>query len=89
LSTYPRPETRSAYGRLLVDASGDLWISEAYHPLRVPTLWGAVDLDEGSLARIVVPERFEVYEIGDTYVLGRWRDETGVEYFRQYALRRS
>jgi hypothetical protein len=89
LSTTPRPENRSAYGRLVVDSSGVLWVSEGYHPYRVPTLWGAIDLDRGHVARITIPERFEPYEIGNDYILGRWRDETGVEYVRQYSLRRS
>jgi hypothetical protein len=89
LSTYPRPQNRPAYGRILVDAAGRLWISEYYHQFETPVRWAILDFDERNAASLTVPERFEIYDVGVDYVLGRWRDEIGVEYVQLYALQQA
>jgi hypothetical protein len=38
------------------------------------------------LARIVLPETFELYDAGPDWVLGRELDDLGVEYVRMYGL---
>lgn len=86
LATLPRPAARAAHGRVLYDDAGRIWISEAYHPLEPPVRWAVLLPDERRLVHLVVPPRFEIYEAGEDWVLGRWRDELGVEYVRLYAL---
>ncbi len=84
----PLPPSRPAYGRLVLDATGRLWISEAIIPTVMPTRWSVFDPDVGLLGEVVVPERFDVYEIGEDYVLGRWKDDLDIEYVRMYGLHR-
>jgi hypothetical protein len=38
------------------------------------------------LVVVAVPPGFHVYEIGNDYVLGRWRDEWDVEHIRLHQL---
>jgi hypothetical protein len=40
------------------------------------------------LARVQMPSKFRVQEIGEDYVLGVWRDDLDVESVRVYGLRR-
>lgn len=35
---------------------------------------------------IVPPDRFDLYEVGDDYVLGRWRDAFDIEHVQLYDL---
>jgi hypothetical protein len=83
------PELRPAYGRLLVDAAGNLWVSEyAAYPV-VPVSWNVFAADGGLLGEVQMPDRFQVYEIGEDYLLGVWRDEIDVEHVRIYPLEKA
>ena len=86
--TRPAPDSIPAYGRILVDPEGMLWISERFIPTTMPRLWAIIDPDAGAIATIEVPDRFEVYEVGVDYVLGRLTDELGVQRVRMYGLGR-
>ncbi len=80
------PETRPAYGRMLVDSEGNLWVAEyASFPME-PATWRVFDSGGGLLGAVQVPERFHVHQIGEDWILGVWRDELGVEYMRVYGL---
>ena len=83
------PPTRPAYGRVLLDSENQLWISKPYNPLATPVEWLVVDLETGRSTELQVPERFHIYEIGKDYVLGRFKDDYGVEYVKLYALTRT
>jgi hypothetical protein len=81
-----RPPTRPAYGDFLLDALGNLWISE-YRAAGGPADdWHVITPDGRWLGTVSVPERFRPYAIGDTWVLGVDRDELDVEYVRLYTL---
>lgn len=80
------PETRPAYGRLLVDSRGDLWVAEYVSYPSEPTSWRVFDPEGRLLGLVRVPERFHVHQIGEDWVLGVWRDDSGVEYVRVYGL---
>jgi hypothetical protein len=82
----PRPDHAPAYGRLLVDAAGNLWISEYSFVPITPLAWRVFDHAGNELARASLPERFQVFEIGTDYVLGVWRDELDVEQVRMHRL---
>jgi hypothetical protein len=84
--TVPLPPTRPAFGRLLVDRTGLLWISEAHLVIEPPTRWTAVEPGRGIVGQIELPPQFDVYEIGPDYLLGRWTDGLGVEHVRMYRI---
>lgn len=87
--TLPVPESRPAFGRILVDAMGLLWISEAHLPIAAPTHWSIVEPGTGVVGQAEVPAHFEVYQVGVDYVLGRWTDALGVQHVRLLELRRA
>lgn len=84
----PRPDLAPAFGRLLADAEGNLWVSEYEFGPVTPRFWEVFDATGVRVARVDVPDRFRVVEVGMDYVLGVWRDELDVEHVRAYALRK-
>ena len=87
----PTPATRPAYERIVVDASGALWLrryrgmSERDEADR----WYILGADGVWLGSIVLPERFEVLNIETDAVLGVWRDELDVEHPQVLRLERN
>lgn len=75
-----------AYGVIMVDAAGNLWVADADDPIAPPGYWSVFDSDGRLLARVRLPEGFTVYEIGDDYVLGLERDDLDTEHIRLYRL---
>jgi hypothetical protein len=84
----PRPEYHPAHGFLYADTLGYLWVEEYRLPgedVRRTTIF---DPEGRMVGSVVIPNRFQIYEIGNDYLLGRWVDDLGVEYLRLYALTR-
>jgi hypothetical protein len=84
----PIPDFHPAYGDIHADALGFLWVEEYRLPgdaTRVTTIFDTEGRMVGSLN---LPSRFQVYEIGEEYLLGRHVDELGVEYLYLYDLMR-
>jgi hypothetical protein len=80
------PETRPAYGQILAGAAGNLWVA-AYAPYpAVPTAWWVFDREGRLLGTVQVPERLRVYQIGDDWLLGVWRDDLDVEYVQVFGI---
>jgi hypothetical protein len=86
LTQQPRPDTKPAYGRFLIDKVGNVWIADAHSLLEAPRRWIAVDEAGAIIARLDLPDRYDLYEIGTDYVLGRWIDSSGVEHVRLFGL---
>jgi hypothetical protein len=84
----PMPDARPAYGRVMLDQLGLVWISEPHILIAAPGHWTAIDPGKGVLGQLEVPSHFDVYEIGLDYVLGRWADDVGVQHVRLLGLRR-
>ncbi len=80
------PETRPAFGRLLVDAQGNLWVAEHTSYPAEPVAWSVFDSDGRLLGAVQVPERYHIHQIGEDWILGVWRDDLGVEYVRMQSL---
>jgi len=78
------PKTKPAYGRLLVDADGNLWVA-AY---RDESEWSVFDARGRLLGTVEVPPGGRVLDVGHTYLLGVWTDESDVEQVRLYELLR-
>lgn len=82
------PATRPAYGRLLVDAASNLWVSGyAAYPSQ-PVMWHVFAADGRLLGRVRMPQRFRVFQVGAAWILGVWRDDYDVEYVHVYELRK-
>jgi len=89
LSALPLPEFFPPYGLMLADQEGYLWV-EDFQPPGVPIpLWSVFDPTGALVARITLPDRFQLLEIGGDYLLGVGRDEMDVEYVQIYPLSRA
>jgi hypothetical protein len=82
------PATRPAYGRLLVDSDGDLWVGDYAPYPEDPILWHIFDADGRLVTALHAPARFRVFDIGGNWILGVWRDDFDVEHVRLYRLRK-
>jgi hypothetical protein len=84
----PRPEFVPPYGSMLADASNRLWVADYADPLAPAGRYTVYGEDGGVLARIVLPEHFRPYDIGEDWILGRELDELDVEHLRLYRIMR-
>jgi len=84
LRTRPLAPTKPAFGRILVGPGRKLWVSEWTIRSVTPRMWTVVDLDTGDVATLVVPERFYVFQVGESFLLGKSTDELGVEFLLVY-----
>lgn len=80
------PDTRPAYGTVLADRSGNIWLAEYVRAPATPRRWTVLAADGRWLGEVKVPDRFTVLEIGDDWMLGVWRDELDVERVRLYSV---
>jgi len=81
------PETKPAYGRIKLDALGNIWVDE-YRWRRDDAArnWTVFDTAGRMLGVVEVPPRFAITDIGEDYLLGVWYDEMDVSYVRMYRL---
>ncbi len=82
----PIPETMPAYSRILVDATGNLWVEEYRRPGDDQPRWTVFDPDGAMLGPVETPQGFRLHEIGADHVLGRGTDELGIEHIQSYRL---
>jgi len=86
LESVPVPAHKPAYGGLLADEAGNLWVAEWTTFAQVPMRWTVLDRSGQWLGKTVMPERFLPYAIGEDWVLGVETDELDVEYVVLYPL---
>jgi hypothetical protein len=86
LASLDVPGTRPAYGDLLVDPVGNLWVADCAPYPNPATTWRVFGADGAWLGSVQVPDQFKVYQVGDDWILGVWRDDLGVERVRIYSL---
>ena len=71
---------------LLIDTEGNIW-SERYRlPWEEDPVWDVIDASGRWLGTVNTPRNFNLFDIGPNYVLGRHRDDLGVERMRMYEL---
>lgn len=81
----PYPADMPPYEELRLDARGNLWV--AYYRLEEePVRWAVFDPEGRWLGDVETPPNGTVWDIGDGYVLGVWRDEVDVQQVRMYRL---
>jgi len=87
----PVPEYFPAFGRIMTDAAGHLWVREYDLPdvERDAPLWTVFDAEGRVLGFVETPQGLAIYEIGEDYILGKVRDELRVEYVQLWPLTRS
>jgi hypothetical protein len=88
----PRPAIRPAFGALLTDPDGNLWVaewvSEFAPPSQTPKRWFVFGRDGSLRAQVSMPPRLRPREIGRDYVLGTTVDDLDVESVELNRLRR-
>ncbi len=86
LDELPRPSAFPAYGTVIADDSLNLWVGNYVPGTRAPTTWTVFDSGGRMLGTIANPRGFVPDHIGQSFLLGRWRDELDVEHVRLYLL---
>ncbi|MFH1762979.1 MAG: hypothetical protein ABIF09_02200 [Gemmatimonadota bacterium] len=86
LESMPIPSTRPAYGGVLADEAGNLWVSEWTIYPEVPMRWTVLDGSGRWLGEVVLAGRFRPFAIGEDWILGVEWDELEVEYVAVYPL---
>lgn len=86
LNQLPFPESMPAYGPILVDALGNLWVAD-YRPFgEGDPVWTVFDPEHRMLGTVTLPAGFAAYEIGPDYLLGTFTDGQGSQHMRVYGL---
>jgi hypothetical protein len=80
------PETKPAYGRLLVDAADNLWVAQYRRRREDLDRWDVFDAEGRWFGTVHTPTGLVIYEIGTDYILGSQRDDLDVEYVQLYGL---
>ncbi len=85
LSEVAAPPTRPAYGAVLLDRVGNLWVQRDGNRLGASTQYIVFDPTGALLGPVTLPE-IRILEIGEDYVLGVHLDDLDVEYLHLYRL---
>lgn len=83
----PRPETRPAYSRFLVDVDGFLWIQDFSYNGEARS-WSVFEPEGVWLGVVEFPDGFRPTQILRDRVVGVGRDELDVQYAQVYGLTR-
>jgi hypothetical protein len=89
LETIPEAERKPAYFGLRTDRAGNLWVRDLDLAwMRVPETvrWTVLDPEGRLIARADMPGSVLPLEIGEDYVLARWRDDADVQYVALFDL---
>lgn len=82
----PWPDVMPAYDEFRTDAEDNLWVAEYLRPGDEQPRWTVFDPSGTMLGVVETPTGFRISDIGPDFMLGRWRDELGVEHVRMYEL---
>jgi hypothetical protein len=85
----PMPAQKPAFGRILVDRTGALWVSAPLSPPSPPTSWTVFAPDGAWLGTVTTPAGVRIDEIGSDYVLGVLQPSYGAERVQMYPLMRT
>ena len=82
------PETTPAYGTVVVDALGNVWVAEYSGGGRVDRTgrWTVFNPDGRMLGVVEVPRGGRLTDIGEDYLMGVWLTDLDVPQVRMYRL---
>jgi hypothetical protein len=86
LEKAPFPELKPAFGRMLVDRTGALWLSTPLAGLDSEDTWNVFAPEGTWLGVVTTPAGLRVDEIGADYLLGVWNDSEGKSRVRMYPV---
>lgn len=86
LERAPYPSTMPAYGRVIADRDGRLWLEEYRPPGTGRPRWWVLDPVKGLLGLVALPPAFTPTDIRRDALLGLWRAPDGTEHVRVYRL---
>ena len=89
LARLPSPDDELGYRFARVDDQGNIWVREPLSEGGESYGWTVFSPQGEAIATIRTPLRYDVQQIGSTFVLGRWRDENDVNFIRLYRLERT
>ena len=89
LEDMPLLETFPAFGRVLTDARGYLWVEDYQLPGEPAPPWTVFDPGGQVLGLVELPPDLTIFEIGEDYILGRTTDDLGIERVQLWPLDRS
>lgn len=85
------PRVYPAHDRMIVDATGAIWLREDIGPGRSSVenhRWTVLDADGRWLGMVTTPRRTEIHQITRDRLIGIWRDDNDVEHVRVHRLDR-
>ena len=90
-SAAPVADYFPAFSSVLADRLGHLWVEAQEVPGEAEDgiLWTVFDPEGHVLGLIETPERLEIYEIGEHYLLGKVEGTLGVDHIQLWALNRA
>ena len=83
------PKQRPAYSAVRLGPDGDVWLASYVQPTLPapgPREWIVFGAEGEWLGTVTLPPGFELYEVGDDYLLGKKEDELGVETVQMLRL---
>ncbi len=86
VESLPPPDSLEGLRFVKVTNQGWLWVSPVRPPADSALTWSVYDLEGRRRATVTTPPRFEPYEMGQDYVLGRYQDSLDVNYVRLYEM---
>jgi len=88
LESMPFPDARPAFGGLLPDEDGNLWVGDWALTPQVAEGWTVLDPQGRWLGEVEVPHRFSPLQVGTDWILGVQWDDMDIEYVVLYPLRK-
>lgn len=80
------PETMPAYGAVLLDRSGRVWIEDYRRPGDDAPNWIVFERDGMIVARASTPKGLKLTDVGEDYLMGVAKDSLDVETVELYSL---
>lgn len=82
----PPAEYLPVYDSLAVDRTSALWVRRFGFPWSAEAEWIVFGSDGIAVGRLTAPRGFQLFDIGEDYILGLEKDELDVEHVRMYDL---
>jgi hypothetical protein len=84
----PWAERMPEFSTFVLSDAGEVWVERHFRRWLPERSFIVFDSTGALVARVRLPPRVRVFQIGPDFVTGAWQDEDEVEYVRVYPLRR-